>query len=223
MANVASESLHKARAPLSYPLLMKWRPLHSIDHSKLSQLIADDPYQSQGFICPPPQTMACSLIYFRRWVMLSGISITTTLICPLELVHQYKSWMSPKSRHGRGRNALLTWCFLSLLAALGAFSWTGFLNNKFVWNELSASPQGACLSLCLTFSPSSVLTAFIHCLRMHSPTVISLRTSTEGEICNFKAGSSPNSVPALYNSPQFVFHKWICFSLFTPPPTPHPF
>lgn len=163
--------------------------------------------------------MARSIIYFRRWVMLSGISITT-LISPLELVHQYKSWMSPKSRHGRGRNALLTWCFLSLSAVLGAFSWTGFLNNKFVWNELSASPQGACLSLSVWHS------LHLPCWRLSFPAfacihLISLRTCTEGEICNFKAGSSPLSVPALYNSPQFVFHKWMCFFLLIPPPLFH--
>lgn len=51
-----------------------------------------------------------------------------------------------------------------------------FLNNKFVWNELFTSPQGCpslsfFLSLRLTFPPSFVLTAFIPCLHMHSPTL----------------------------------------------------
>lgn len=51
---------------------------------------------------PLPCNVTCSIIYFRRWVMLSGTSITTTLISPLELVHQYRErdggGGAPKSR-----------------------------------------------------------------------------------------------------------------------------
>lgn len=54
--DAASETPHKAPAPLLHALLMKWRPLHSTDHSKLSQPIADDPYQrtSKALSAPAP-------------------------------------------------------------------------------------------------------------------------------------------------------------------------
>lgn len=158
-----------------------------------------------------PYNMTCSLIYFRRWVMLSGTSITATSISPLELVRQYQSGMSPKSRHGRGRNALLTWCFLSLSAVLGAFSWTGFLflNNKFVWNELSASPQGASLSLSVWHSLhlSCWLLSFPASTCIH---LISLRTSTEGEICNFKSRTPPFLCLHSATAPDLPPRPFIC-------------
>lgn len=114
------------------------------NHRRLSQLIARDPYQRAAAASPAPSSannMTCLLIYFRRWVMLSGTSITATLIPPLDLVRQYESRRSPKSRRGSGRRKRLAYLMLfffffsrSLSVALGAFSLTVFLflNNKFV-------------------------------------------------------------------------------------------
>lgn len=130
------------------------------NHRRLSQLIARDPYQRAAAASSAPSStnnMTCLLIYFRRWVMLSGTSITATLISPLELVRQYESRRSPKSRRGSGRrNNLLTWCFFFF----GAFQlrwellvWLYFsfwIANLFEMNFLRA--HGV--------SPSNILSIF---------------------------------------------------------------
>lgn len=44
----------------------------------------------------------------------------------------------------------------------------------------------------------------------------SLRSSTVGELCNFKSRILPLSMPAPCNNPQFVFHKWNSKESFPP-------
>lgn len=212
---VAFETLHKAPAPL----LMKWRLLHCIDHSKLSQPIADDPYQRTARALSPlplPCTVTCSIIYFRRWVMLSGTSITRTLISPLEEGTSIRGVEWALKVDGRGGNILITWCFWSLWAVLGAFSWPAFqfwITNLFQMNFLPA--PGVPPSLWHSLHLTCWLLSFPAFTNIH---LISLRTSTVGEICNFKSWILPFSVPAPCNSPLFVFHKckcktshWKCF------------
>lgn len=161
-------------------------------------------------------SMTYSVIYFRRWVMLSGTSITATLISPLGSLRQYKSRMSPKRRPGRGSTPCLPdafWAFQlhwELLVVLEFFFF--FLNTKFVWSELSSSPQGASLPLVLTFSPSLVLTTFISCLHMHSPN-LPQDFYWGWNLQLQKRAPPPPSVFALSNSPQFALYKWLLPSL----------
>lgn len=153
---------------------------------------------------PLPCTVTCSIIYFGRWVMLSGTSITMTLISPLELTHQY-SWMSSQSRQ-----EITSWLpdvfwvshpYWELLVGLNSFFL--FLNNKCVSNELSASPQGASHSVwhSLSFTLMLSFPAFTH---IHP---LSLRSSTVGEMCNFKSRILPLSFFActLQQPPNLFF------------------
>lgn len=154
-------------------------------------------------------SMTYSVIYFSRWVMLSGTSITATLISPLGSLRQYKSRMSPKSRPGRGSTPCLPDAFCAFQLQwelLVVLEFIFFLTTKFVWSELSSSPQGASLPLVLTFSPSLVLTTFISCLHMHSPNLP--QDFYRGWNLQLqKQAPPPLSVLVLSNSPQFALCK----------------
>lgn len=121
----------------------------------------------------------------QRWVTLSGTSITATLISPLV---------------GRAKGLLPTWWIFSVL---GAFKvWILLLTNKFVWSQLSSSPRGASPPLWHSLHLSCRLLSFPVFTCIH---LIPLRTSTQGEICNFKSRNLPFFLSPLFLTATHLF------------------
>lgn len=206
VGHAASESLHKSRARLLVSTANEvkapplYRPLRAVTGHCSWPLSKNSPALPSA----PPLHYDPSHNLLRGWVTLSGTSITATLISPLV---------------GRAKGLVLTWYifffiyifffFFCLSAALGAFRvWIPLLTNKFVWSQLSSSPRGASPPLCLTFSPSFLLTAFIPCLHMHSPNPP--KDFHPGWNLQLQKQEPPLlSEPSLSDCLQFVFHNWL--------------